>query len=68
MAWRRRGLVAALFGLRERNARAVVGQATAAWLTSPHREAEQTRDPAAGPLKFEAYSIQIASPRSWDQS
>lgn len=43
----------------ERKAR--VGPATAAWLTSPHREAEQMRDPAATPLKFEAYSIQIAA-------
>jgi hypothetical protein len=39
----------------------VFGPVAAAWLTSPHREAEQTRDPAARLLKFEAYSIQIAS-------
>jgi hypothetical protein len=48
-------------GLREPFARAAVGPATAKWLTSPHREAGQLRDPAARPLKFEAYSIQITS-------
>jgi hypothetical protein len=32
----------------------------AVWLTGPHREAGKTRHPAAGSLKFEAYSIQIA--------
>src|SRR5512140_2475645 len=47
--------------LREPYARAAVGPATTAWLTSPHREAEQARDPAARPLKFEAYSNQITS-------
>jgi hypothetical protein len=30
-----------------------------AWLTGPHREGEETGDPAPGPLKIDAYSIQI---------
>jgi len=30
-----------------------------AWLTAPHRETENTRDLAAGSLKFEAYLTPI---------